>query len=135
MPWGTRSSPTSAPCCAACCGPGTSPAATAGRSSRSSSPTPRSAAALEIAERVRAAIAEITLPGTDVSVTVSVGVAGFPDHASTLDRLERLADAALYLAKRQGRNRVELASADAGPDPPGPVLPEATVNGSGPASV
>jgi diguanylate cyclase (GGDEF)-like protein len=67
------------------------------------------AAALEIAERVRAAIAEISLPGADVSVTASLGVASFPDHASTLDRLERLADAALYLAKRQGRNRVELA--------------------------
>ncbi len=39
------------------------------------------AAALEIAERVRATIAEITLPGTDVPVTVSIGVAGYPDHA------------------------------------------------------
>ena len=71
------------------------------------------ATALEIAERVRAAIAEITPPGTDVPVTVSIGVAGFPGHARTLDRLERLADAALYVAKRQGRNRVELATADA----------------------
>ena len=51
----------------------------------------------------------MTLPGTDVAVTVSIGVAVFPDHASTPDRLERLADAALYVAKRQGRNRVELA--------------------------
>jgi diguanylate cyclase (GGDEF)-like protein len=66
-------------------------------------------AGMEIAERVRAAIAEISLPGSDVSVTASIGVGGFPDHASTLDRLERLADAALYLAKRHGRNRVELA--------------------------
>jgi diguanylate cyclase (GGDEF)-like protein len=81
------------------------------------------AAALETAERVRAAIAEITLPGTDVPVTVSVGVAGFPDHANTLERLERLADAALYVAKRQGRNRVELASVEAGSDLPGSVLP------------
>ena len=93
------------------------------------------AAALEIAERIRATIAEVTLPGTDVPVTVSIGVAGFPDHASTLERLERLADAALYVAKRQGRNRVELASVEAGSDLPGPDLPEATVNGSGPASV
>ena len=67
------------------------------------------ATALEIAERIRAAIAEISLPGTDAPVTVSIGVAGFPSHASTLDRLERLADAALYVAKRQGRNRVEVA--------------------------
>jgi len=65
--------------------------------------------ALRIAERVRAAIAEMSLPGTDVAVTVSIGVAGYPEHASTPDRLARLADAALYLAKRQGRNRVELA--------------------------
>src|SRR5436305_597433 len=65
--------------------------------------------AIEIAEPVRMAAAEISLPGSDVSVTASVGVAVFPDHTSTPDRLERLADAALYLAKRQGRNRVELA--------------------------
>jgi diguanylate cyclase (GGDEF)-like protein len=66
-------------------------------------------AALEIAERIRAAVAEISLPGTDVSVAASLGVVGFPDHATTLDRLEWLADAALYIAKREGRNRVELA--------------------------
>jgi diguanylate cyclase (GGDEF)-like protein len=80
------------------------------------------AAALEIAERIRAAISEISLPGTDVSVTASLGVAGFPEHASTLDRLERLADTALYLAKRQGRNRVEQAE---------PASSEPSVNGSG----
>jgi diguanylate cyclase (GGDEF)-like protein len=80
--------------------------------------------ALEIAERVRAAIAEISLHGSDVSVTASIGVAVFPDHASTPDRLERLADAALYLAKRQGRNRVELAE---------PSSAGAAVNGAAPA--
>ena len=80
------------------------------------------AVALEIAERLRAAIAEISLPGSDASVTVSIGVAGFPDHASTLDRLERLADAALYVAKRQGRNRVELAEPPP-PRTPSPVNP------------
>jgi diguanylate cyclase (GGDEF)-like protein len=76
-------------------------------------------AALEIAERVRAAVAEISLAGTDVSVTASIGVAGFPDHATSLDRLEWLADAALYLAKRQGRNRVELADAAYADSPDG----------------
>ncbi|MDQ2812981.1 MAG: GGDEF domain-containing protein [Actinomycetota bacterium] len=72
-------------------------------------PDTEMSAAVEIAERVRAAIAEISLPGTDVSVTASIGVGSYPDHASTLERLERLADAALYLAKRHGRDRVELA--------------------------
>ena len=93
------------------------------------------AAALEIAERIRATIAEITVPGTDVPVTASLGVAGFPDHGSTLERLERLADAALYVAKRQGRNQVELASVEAGSDLPGSDLPGSAGNGSGPASV
>jgi diguanylate cyclase (GGDEF)-like protein len=92
-------------------------------------------ASLEIAERVRATIAEINVPGTDVPVTASVGVACFPDHSNTMERLERLADAALYVAKREGRNRVELASAEAGSDPPGPGLPGPTGNGSGPASM
>ena len=92
------------------------------------------AAALEIAERVRSAIAEIILPGSDVSVTASLGVAGFPDHASTLDRLERLADAALYVAKRQGRNRVELAEPAAAADVP--ALPNGfSGNGTHPVPV
>ncbi len=90
-------------------------------------------AALEIAERVRAAIAEISLPGADVSVTASIGVSGFPDHASTLDRLERLADAALYLAKRNGRNRVELAEPAAANA--AAAFPEPSMNASEPPSV
>jgi diguanylate cyclase (GGDEF)-like protein len=90
------------------------------------------AAALEIAERIRSAIAEISLPnsevpGTDVAVTASIGVAGFPGHASTLDRLERLADAALYMAKRQGRNRVEPAEQ---PEPASADAPIFTVHTS-----
>jgi diguanylate cyclase len=64
-------------------------------------------------------VAEISLAGTDVSVTASIGVVGFPDHATSLDRLEWLADAALYLAKRQGRNRVELADPAAAGSPDG----------------
>lgn len=81
--------------------------------------------ALGIAERVRTAIAEISLPGADVRVTASIGVAGFPEHALTPDRLERLADAALYIAKRQGRNRVELAEPTAVDTPAGFPAPPA----------
>jgi diguanylate cyclase (GGDEF)-like protein len=63
----------------------------------------------EIAQRVRVAIADITIAGVDVAVTASLGVSEYPDHASTPERLERLADAALYVAKRSGRNRTEIA--------------------------
>jgi diguanylate cyclase (GGDEF)-like protein len=65
--------------------------------------------AKEAAERIRLAIADIDIPGADQPLTASLGVAMYPDHATTADRLERLADAALYTAKRAGRNRVEVA--------------------------
>jgi diguanylate cyclase (GGDEF)-like protein len=93
-----------------------------------------------IAERVRAAVAEISFPGTDVNVTTSIGIAGYPDHATTPERLERLADAALYVAKRQGRNRVEVAEptpadldrnpADAATISDSPAVPDAPANGA-----
>ena len=68
------------------------------------------AAAQAIAERVRAGVADITIPGVDLSLTASLGIAGYPDHAGDVDKLERLADAALYLAKRSGRDRTEIAT-------------------------
>ena len=41
--------------------------------------------------------------------TASVGVAAFPNHGKTKAELLRAADAAMYAAKRQGRDRVETA--------------------------
>lgn len=64
---------------------------------------------LELAERLRAALAEAVHAGLDDPVTASIGLATYPEHAGSLDRIERLADAALYTAKRSGRNRVEQA--------------------------
>jgi diguanylate cyclase (GGDEF)-like protein len=43
-------------------------------------------------------------------VTVSVGVATFPDHAATASTLIAAADAALYAAKAAGRDTVALAT-------------------------
>ncbi|MBI3084009.1 MAG: GGDEF domain-containing protein [Candidatus Omnitrophica bacterium] len=40
--------------------------------------------------------------------TISIGVAGFPDHGDTLETLIERADQALYAAKRAGRNQVVL---------------------------
>ena len=38
-------------------------------------------------------------------VTTSIGIAMFPQHAGDFDTLARAADAAMYRAKRDGRNR------------------------------
>ncbi len=63
--------------------------------------------ALTIAEKLRLAIAEqwVIVGERAISVTVSIGVAGFtPDD--TVDDLLRHADQAMYAAKHGGRNRV-----------------------------
>ena len=56
-------------------------------------------------ERLRSAVASLTrIDGP--SVTVSVGVAHFPDDARSKDQLVAVADRALYLAKPSGRARL-----------------------------
>ncbi|MGH8679302.1 MAG: putative bifunctional diguanylate cyclase/phosphodiesterase, partial [Burkholderiales bacterium] len=49
-----------------------------------------------------------TLENHDVSVTSSIGISVFPDDGRTLEDLVRNADAAMYYAKRTGRNRFEF---------------------------
>jgi diguanylate cyclase (GGDEF)-like protein len=72
-------------------------------------PNTDASGAVLTADKIRAAIAEISLPGLELAITASVGIATYPDHATGPDRLESLADSALYLAKRTGRDRIELA--------------------------
>jgi diguanylate cyclase (GGDEF)-like protein len=65
----------------------------------------------EFAERLRLAIASspIVRTGSEIPVSVCVGVAtGEPNSDWSLEKLIQKADAALYAAKRNGRNRVEL---------------------------
>jgi diguanylate cyclase (GGDEF)-like protein len=66
------------------------------------------------AERIRAAVAAIDWTAVDPRlvrpVTVSIGVATFPDHAKTVDALIDVADQALYEAKAAGKNRVVVAA-------------------------
>jgi diguanylate cyclase (GGDEF)-like protein len=65
--------------------------------------------AARLADRVRGAVAEhsITFEGNRIPVTVSIGVAVAPDEEiSSPAELFAKADAALYRAKRAGRNRV-----------------------------
>jgi len=90
-------------------------------------------AALNQAERIRAAIADhrITIDGTGASpvlgVTASFGIAAYPESgASTAEELVKRADRALYRAKKTGKNRVELYWVDeSGEFVPAPVHGEA----------
>ena len=70
-------------------------------------------AALDRAELLRRMVGELTLRfhGQPLrQVTISVGVAMFPDNSELGDELLRAADHALYAAKHRGRNRVAPAS-------------------------
>jgi diguanylate cyclase (GGDEF)-like protein len=61
-----------------------------------------------VAEKLRSRIADATVPGIG-QVTISAGVAAIPAHAQTAPELVRIADQALYEAKRAGRNRVAVS--------------------------
>lgn len=64
--------------------------------------------ARDFAEKLRHQV-ETMSPVAGETVTVSVGVASFPDNGEDLVSIIRDADAALYQCKRSGRNRVALA--------------------------
>src|SRR5919202_5931958 len=71
--------------------------------------------AVAVAERIRVALSDrvvLTPEGAAVSTTASFGVAVYPDVASEAELLAA-ADAALYEAKRAGKNRVEAFRAPA----------------------
>lgn len=70
------------------------------------------AAAAALAERLRQAVADAPVPAplADRRLTISIGVAVYPGGGLPADAswLLRRADAALYAAKRAGRNRVQV---------------------------
>ena len=71
-------------------------------------PATRRERAAEVAERLRARVAQLVVEGLPERVTSSAGVAEHARGETTEALLER-ADAALYEAKRLGRDRVVLA--------------------------
>jgi diguanylate cyclase (GGDEF)-like protein len=68
---------------------------------------------LEAAERIRQRVEATEIPRVDgpgaIRVTASVGVASMPQAARDVTGLIAAADAALYEAKREGKNRTEQA--------------------------
>jgi diguanylate cyclase (GGDEF)-like protein len=67
--------------------------------------------ALEVAEKLREGIEALEFQPIDLKVTASFGIATYPLDALDADSLLRQADRALYAAKANGRNRVELVEA------------------------
>jgi diguanylate cyclase (GGDEF)-like protein len=72
------------------------------------------------AQRIRSKLRDLVVihDGRSLgAITVSIGVSALPNHGTTEKDLLQCADAALYRAKREGRNRVvvadDLISADA----------------------
>jgi diguanylate cyclase (GGDEF)-like protein len=83
-------------------------------------PGTNASGALATAERIRDAVGGAPVPFGDpaptdrpgyLPVTCSAGVSTFPVHGQTLAGLLRTADAAMYVAKARGRNRVVTAGA------------------------
>jgi diguanylate cyclase (GGDEF)-like protein len=66
----------------------------------------------EVADRIRARFAatQLVVGADTLATTVSVGVTTSQGHNPDLARIMVAADAALYRAKAEGRNRVECAS-------------------------
>jgi diguanylate cyclase (GGDEF)-like protein len=65
-----------------------------------------------VAERIRKAVEKMVVPsGTEKplpGITVSLGIAVYPDHGKTFEEVVNASDKALYDSKRAGRNRVSI---------------------------
>jgi diguanylate cyclase (GGDEF)-like protein len=61
-----------------------------------------------LAEKVRIGVTElnVSVAGTEIAASISVGVVAYPDDGQTSDQLMISADQAMYAAKRGGKNRV-----------------------------
>jgi diguanylate cyclase (GGDEF)-like protein len=69
--------------------------------------------AMEMTDRVRKTLGEHDIlgryQGPVKKLTMSAGVASFPEHGEDVKKLKEMADQALYRAKEEGRDRVVCA--------------------------
>ena len=66
--------------------------------------------AIAVAEKIRASVQELEISHEPkkLHVTISLGVAIYPEHAGVKEALIHAADTALYASKRNGKNLVSL---------------------------
>jgi len=66
-----------------------------------------------VAERIRIAVTTMVVPSNAEKpippLTVSIGVASFPEHGQALEEVIQASDKAMYESKRMGRNRATVA--------------------------
>ena len=67
------------------------------------------------AERIRSIIAAKKIEGVG-NITASIGIATYLKHADTIEELLKIVDEAMYSAKENGRNRVEVAKTTLRPE-------------------
>ena len=69
-----------------------------------------SAQAFKASERIRTAIetTPIEVSGEKQFITISIGIAGFPEHGKELQEIITGADKSLYTSKEKGRNRASI---------------------------
>jgi diguanylate cyclase (GGDEF)-like protein len=98
-------------------------------------PNARESDAISIAERLRRHVEAMRIPVDDdesgpcVTLTISVGVSSLNSHTRELNDFMAAADAAMYLAKRSGRNRTEAARRPVGAVVAGSLGPEEVPGG------
>lgn len=66
--------------------------------------------AFGVVDKLRRLVEGWHFPGVPRTVTISAGIAAFPEHGKTRDDLVKAADTGLYTAKQAGRNRVCVAT-------------------------
>ncbi|WP_288337358.1 EAL domain-containing protein [uncultured Pseudoalteromonas sp.] len=67
--------------------------------------------AVKVADKIKQALLKpIQLKEETVCVTASIGITLYPEHGSTVEKLVKRADQAMYLSKKKGRNRYEFFS-------------------------
>ena len=69
-----------------------------------------------VAERILDAVGSNSYPPVERRITVSIGIASFPEHATDREDLIQKADLALYSSKEKGKNRFTIYDGSLDPD-------------------